>query len=451
MAVPPAPAPPAAGWTCHYKGCRSSPDQIAALRARKPDGFPHDEDPSLRVCTVCRRLPLAQQGTGNGCADLDEPVEQLEDSFLAGIKEELSAIEENEKNIQALSQVLRYYATHAKQLSQVLFDFCTKQCFPWELIHALHLLDDILLMDNTGRYKACLKDRVQTVVVQAFRKVKSDQEKKEVARMLHTWQELKIFDFLVLEAVRAEIRSGGGNAAAAEAAARILDEAAAAGDDEDDEPTLIPPGPGAAAPEAAPAAPARPTPVAGDAATAAPPPKRPKLDGATSDVQAQPQVAKPSQAKVKVILDRIMSLPEDRPFDILGIAEGSDGHSIRKAYRRIALLIHPDKNPGMEALCGDALIKLQQGREQAETDLQRADCLDASRGDTRSAATAAAANATVDASFKCRHPECNLPPCKQCANQCCTRNITHCHMLARSKGGMQCFFHPPPRAWARNA
>ena len=46
--------------------------------------------------------------------------DQLDASFLAGIKEELAAIEENEKNIQALSQVFRYYTKYAKQLSQAM-------------------------------------------------------------------------------------------------------------------------------------------------------------------------------------------------------------------------------------------------------------------------------------------------------------------------------------------
>mmetsp|Transcript_36208 Transcript_36208/g.54644 ORF Transcript_36208/g.54644 Transcript_36208/m.54644 type:complete len:140 (-) Transcript_36208:65-484(-) len=136
----------------------------------------------------------------------------------------------------------------------------------------------------------------------------------------------------------------------------------------------------------------------------------------------------------------------------LTVAASVEGHDIRKAYRRLALLIHPDKNPGLEAECQEALIRLQQGRVQAETDLQRLDTsAKVSRGETRSDASCAAANATVDASYKCRHPGCDLPPCKQCANGCCTRNITHCHTAARLKKGMQCYFHPPPRAWARNA
>lgn len=89
-------------WACQFPGCRSSPDQIAVLRTRRPDGFPHDEDTNLRVCTVCRRLPLR----GGQALEL-APEESLDDAFLAGIKEELASIEESEKNIQALSQVFR--------------------------------------------------------------------------------------------------------------------------------------------------------------------------------------------------------------------------------------------------------------------------------------------------------------------------------------------------------
>ncbi|CAK0851675.1 unnamed protein product [Prorocentrum cordatum] len=204
-----------------------------------------------------------------------------------------------------------------------------------------------------------------------------------------------------------------------------------------------------------------------------------------------------------------------RPFDILGIArEGSDGHDVRKAYRRLALLIHPDKNPGLEELsrarglkshalgsqslgalvavagrgvkshalgsqslggllllrlllrlallvfdfyqtifvtpaqCQEALIRLQQGREAAEAEMQQSDAAGEKSGrggETRCDATTAAANAGVDSAFKCKYPGCDLAPCKQCANGCCTRNITHCHMIARGKDGQQCFFHPPPR------
>jgi len=370
------------------------------------------------------------------------PLEKLDAAFLAGIKEELASIEENEKNIQALSQVFRYYAKHAKQLSQVLNDFAMKQCFPWELIHALHLIDDILLMDNTGRYKAELTDRVQAIAVNTFRKAQSEQEKREVARMLHAWQELKIFEAPVLEAVRAAIRSGDDASAG-----RILDEAVVAEEDEED---------GFATSEAAPA----PQGVEPDPPAA----KKRKVVENGGPVAKDPRdavartdtVPKVAVERVAGIIARIISIPVERPFELLGIAaEGANGHDIRKAYRRIALLIHPDKNPGMEAKCQEALIKLQQGRVQAEGELQRVDVGGGGDvpkgGETRSAATAAAANASMDASMKCKYPGCDLQPCKQCANGCCTRNITHCHMVARNKSGMQCFFHPPPRAWARNA
>lgn len=415
-------------WTCQYRGCGSSADQIAILREGTPTGFPHDEEPSLKVCTVCRRLPLRGQQ--------EEEEAPLDNAFLAGIKEELSTIEESDNNVQALSQVFRYYAKHAKQLSQVLFDFVTKQCFPWEIIHALHLVDDILLMDNTGRYKAELQDRVQAISVCAFKKVQKEQEKREVAKMLHTWQELKIFDYVVIEAVRAAIRSGGGPSAG-----RLLDEAAKEAAEEVE---LEP----ASSPE--PEAPASGAPVA----------KKPKVasaNGASKPVEARKLApAVELHRMVKAILDRIISVPLERPFELLGItAEIPTGMDIRQAYRRIALQIHPDKNPGHEVRCQEALIRLQQGREQAETELQKksagvSDNVIRGGIETRSAATAAAANAAVDASFKCKYHGCDLPPCKQCANGCCQRNITHCHLAAR-QGGMQCFFHPPPRAWARNA
>jgi len=219
--------PPGVLWTCQYVGCRSSAEQVAALRQRRPDGFPHDEDPQLRVCTVCRRLPL-KGAVGGGAALVAMEEEQLDAAFLAGIKEELATVEESEKNIQALSQVFRYHAKHARQLSQVLCEWA-KQCFPWELIHAMHLVDDILLMDNTGRFKAELADRVQAVVLNTFRKAPSEQEKREVVRIVHAWQGLKIFDAAVLETMRSAI----GNSSPV--GRRILDEVAA-GEEDDDAP-----------------------------------------------------------------------------------------------------------------------------------------------------------------------------------------------------------------------
>lgn len=385
--------------------------------------------------------------------------DQLDASFLAGIKEELASIEENEKNIQALSQVFRYYTKYAKQLTQVLYDFASKQCFPWEIIHAMHLVDDILLMDNTGRYKAEFVDRIKGIAVRAFLKVQSDQERKEVAHMLQTWQELKIFDRVVLEAIKTAIRAGGAGGAAG---LKLLDEIELPADDGDSDPEESKANPSASLPPAGGVKRKREeaaAPASNDAAVAAALEARRKREAQATKV-ASKDLLKPVVATIKTRVlkqvENILAASSDKPFAVLDIPADSDGAAIRKAYRKLALIIHPDKNPGAEDKCQEALVKLQQAREQAEAQQQKTESdksetlLSASKGDTRSAATAAK-NEDADGTFKCRYPGCDLPPCKQCANGCCTRNITHCHQLARSKGGLQCFFHPPPRAWARNA
>jgi hypothetical protein len=391
-------------------------------------------------------LPLKEQ-SAEGRED------KLDTAFLEGIREELGAIEENEKNIQALSQVFRYYTKYAKQLAQMLYHFAVKECFPWEIIHAMRLVDDILLMDNTGRYKAELTDRVQGISVKAFAEVDTDLERKEVARMLQTWLELKIFERPVLEAIKAAIRSNGRIGAAG---LKLLEEVDLLAEEEPEEVEAR------SAENGTSNIPAQAPTVNGsgkrkreecEVTANAAETVHPRAEAVVAPKVAV-SVVQPSSATVLITVQRINGAPLDRPFEVLGIpVEKADGHAIRKAYRKIALIIHPDKNPGIEKQCQEALIKLQQAREQAETDLQRMDIAKEAqgRGETRSAATAAKANEGNDGVLKCRYENCDLPPCKQCANGCCTRNITHCHVIARSKGGMQCFFHPPPRAWARNA
>lgn len=392
---------------------------------------------------------------------MESKEDKLDGAFLAGIKEELASIEENEKNIQALSQVFRYYTKYAKQLSQVLFDFAVKQCFPWEVIHAMHLLDDILLMDNTGRYKAELVDHVQGITKKAFLAAKTAQERKEVANMLQTWLELKLFDKSVVEAIKAAIRSSRG-AKSLEMLDEVVDEAEVAQEPARPSPS---PDPEAVPPTSGAKRKRQDDVPANNSDTAAILAERKKREAkAVANVEdgaagaKRIANAKAQQAVVLAEVDRVLSSSSEQPFAILGLSkEGADGAAIRKAYRSLALIIHPDKLGPTAAAelgqrCQEALVKAQAARETAETDLSmRPDPKEERRGgETRSAATKVK-NADLDGIFKCKYPGCELPPCKQCANGCCTLSITHCHFAARNKGGLQCFFHPPPRAWARNA
>lgn len=426
-------------WTCKFKGCQSSPEQIAALRQRRPNGFPHDEDPSLRVCNLCRSRPIEE-----------EKDDGLDAAFLDGIKGELASLEKDENGIQALSQVLRYYVQHASQLSKVLADFTTKTCFPWEVMPVLHLVDDILLMDRTGQYKIELSKFARNMTVTGFKKVRGSDEKRDVANLIKAWKELRNFDDAIFQDIIGSIRKSG------DSESHILDEVMNA-ESEDEEEGFVDELPQKGLKRK------REEQENGDVESSQASNGHSAGITATREELIKQRDAKEAQRKLDTsreaarekmlqLVTRINSTPLEKPFDILGMAADQEKkpQEIRKAYRRIALLVHPDKNPGNEDACKDALQKLQQARERAETDLQRSEF---KGNDTRAAAkTEAAASDMKERGERCKYEGCDLPPCKQCANDCCVRNITHCHWAAKnSKNGLQCFFHPPPRAWARNA
>lgn len=83
-----------------------------------------------------------------------------------------------------------------------------------------------------------------------------------------------------------------------------------------------------------------------------------------------PVEASPSEPSARVCeeIRRILSAPAGQPLQILGLPPKSQGYAVRSAFRRIALLIHPDKNPGSEDQCKQALLRAQAAREALEAE-----------------------------------------------------------------------------------
>lgn len=63
---------------------------------------------------------------------------------------------------------------------------------------------------------------------------------------------------------------------------------------------------------------------------------------------------------------RILASDKAKPFEVLGLSTvKATSYAVRTAFRRLALLVHPDKNPGEEEKCHQALLRAQHAREAA--------------------------------------------------------------------------------------
>ncbi|CAD7937938.1 unnamed protein product [Amoebophrya sp. A25] len=174
MSAPAAPAlsaPGGAVWTCQYRGCKSKKAQIKELRSRLPNGYPHDEDASLRVCTVCRRLPLENQasleeldakGLKETAVNLSKAnlhqflkFPSIEKQLRDDVSEPLDAdtvksvvdeFEELEGKSTEIVSVMRYYAqNHANQLAKAMSAKAIDDGFPWEMSLAFDLINDLVM------------------------------------------------------------------------------------------------------------------------------------------------------------------------------------------------------------------------------------------------------------------------------------------------------------------
>jgi len=405
-------------WKCEFQGCPSTPKQIEELRKQNDedfDGFTHFENHSMRVCNLCRQTPLDQQKEGAG----------LEPIFIQALQEELKGLESSKDDLAA---VFRYYRRYAKELIAMLHT-TVQECFAWEIVPILELVDDLLLYERVSRQRGGFSTEVEEIVGSmistAWKKIE-DRDRKKVAILLRTWRELKVFSSPeILVDIEARIRSisinSGENSSGLTSGVILesVDKWMEESDDEGDKSLVLVKGKEPQAKEA--------------------PWKRRKKEENGSKIASKT----PAQ-----VLERILKAGAD-PFDILDLdPKGLTTKLVRKQYRKLCLFIHPDKNPNMDVdKCQDALSRVQKAREEAEARLE-APNKGRRTGDVSASATMCA---TSEDRIECRLEGCNEPPCRQCANSCCVRNITHCHQLQHQPGGKKCFFHPPPRSHARNA
>lgn len=70
--------------------------------------------------------------------------------------------------------------------------------------------------------------------------------------------------------------------------------------------------------------------------------------------------------KVRAEVARVLGVAPGQHLEVLGLEKAADAHAVRRAHRRLLLLIHPDKNPGYEDDCKEALVRAQEAREALE-------------------------------------------------------------------------------------
>ncbi|CAE7378960.1 unnamed protein product, partial [Symbiodinium sp. CCMP2456] len=81
---------------------------------------------------------------------------------------------------------------------------------------------------------------------------------------------------------------------------------------------------------------------------------------------AVPEEATPGSERCAAELARILATEAKKPFEVLGLAAANaSSYAVRNAFRRLALIVHPDKNPGDEERCHRALLRAQGAREAA--------------------------------------------------------------------------------------